>query len=66
MKKIVRIVWISALSGLAFLAACCTQNGLTRKERKQLLKEREQVEMELANYEYPSEEIYANHFDVFI
>ena len=66
MKKIVRIVWISALSGLAFLAACCTQNGLTRKERKQLLKEREQVEMELANYEYPSEEIYANHFDVFM
>ena len=48
MKIVVRTVWISALSGLAFLAACSTQNGLTRKERKQLIKEREQVEMQLA------------------
>ena len=48
MKKVVRIVWISALTGLAFLSACITQNGLTRKERKQLRKEREQVEMQLA------------------
>ena len=48
MKKIVRIVWISALTGLTFLSACWTQNGLTRRERKQLLKEREQVEMQLA------------------
>lgn len=48
MKKIVRIVWISALTGLAFLSACLTQNGLTRRERKQLLKEREQVETQLA------------------
>ena len=47
MKKVVRTVWISTLSGLAFLAACCTQNGLTRKERKQLAKEREEVMMEL-------------------
>ena len=48
MKKIVRVVWISALTGLAFLSACLTQNGLTRKERKQLRKEREQVEIQLA------------------
>ena len=47
MKKVVRTVWISTLSGLAFLTACCTQNGLTRKERKQLTKEREEVMMEL-------------------
>lgn len=47
MKKIIRTVWISALSGLAFLSACCTQNGLTRKERKQLTKEREEVMLEL-------------------
>ena len=47
MKKVVRIVWISALSGLAFLAACCTQHGLTRKERKQLVQERDEVMMEL-------------------
>ena len=48
MKKVVRIVWISALTGLAFLSACLTQNGLSRRERKQLMKEREQVEMQLA------------------
>ena len=47
MKKVVRVVWISALSGLAFLGACCSQNGLTRKERKQLTKERELVMMVL-------------------
>lgn len=47
MKKVVRTVWISALSGLAFLAACCTQNGLSRKERKQLVQERKEVMMEL-------------------
>ncbi len=47
MKKIVRVVWISVLSGLAFLAACCSQNGLSRKERKQLVKEREEVMLEL-------------------
>ena len=43
MKKVVRIVWIGALSGMAFLAACCSQNGLTRKERKQLVKERDSI-----------------------
>lgn len=51
MKKVVRMVWISALSGLAFLSACCTQNGLTRKERKKLVAEREHVEMELASFQ---------------
>lgn len=61
MKKVVRSVWISALSGLAFLGACCSQNGLTRKERKQLIKEREQVEMQLSKVkshelEYPKED----------
>lgn len=44
MKKVVRTVWIGALSGLAFLAACCSQNGLTRKERKQLVKERDSIQ----------------------
>lgn len=47
MKKIVRIVWISALSGLAFLTACWTHNGLTKKERKQLTEERVALEREL-------------------
>ena len=47
MKKVVRTFWIGTLSGLAFLTACCTQNGLTRKERKQLVKEREEIMVEL-------------------
>lgn len=48
MKKVVRIVWISLLSGLAFLVACTCQNKLTRAEKKQLKQERavimEQIE----------------------
>ena len=64
MKKVVRSVWICALSGLAFLGACCTQNGLTRKERKQLLKEREQVEMQLSNYK--CDEIDTPFIDVYM
>ena len=51
MKKVVRTVWIGALSGLAFLAACCTQNGLTRKERKQLVKERDSIQAILTSRE---------------
>ena len=44
MKKIVRTVWISALSGLAFLTACCTTKGLSKSERKQLVKERDSIQ----------------------
>lgn len=51
MKKVVRTVWIGTLSGLAFLAACCTQNGLTRKERKQLVKERDSIQAILTSRE---------------
>lgn len=40
MKKVVRTVWISLLSGLAFLVACTTPKGLTREEKKQLKAER--------------------------
>ena len=65
MKKVVRTVWIGALSGLAFLAACCTQNGLTRKERKQLVKERDSIQEILTRREgaavYGSPEIIANY-----
>ena len=60
MNKVVRIVWISALTGLAFLSACLTQNGLTRKQRKQLIKERQQVEMELANFGMGDIHLYGN------
>ena len=40
MKKVVRTVWISLLSGLAFLVACTSGKGLTRAEKKQLKQER--------------------------
>lgn len=40
MKKVVRTVWISLLSGLAFLVACTTPKGLSRAEKKQLKAER--------------------------
>ena len=44
MKKVVRTVWISVLSGLAFLTACCTSKGLSKSERKQLIKERDSIQ----------------------
>ena len=44
MKKVVRIVWIGALSGLAFLAACCSSKGLTRAEKKQLKRDRDSIQ----------------------
>ena len=45
MKKVVRSIWISALTGLAFLGACCTtKGGLSRAERKQLIKERDSIQ----------------------
>ena len=47
MKKIVRTVWISMLTGLAFLVACTTHNRLTRAERKQLKSERTTIEESL-------------------
>ena len=43
MKKIVRTVWISILSGLAFLVACTTSKGLSRAEKKQLKAERVEI-----------------------
>ena len=44
MKKVVRTVWICALSGLAFFTACCSSNGLTRAERKQLKHDRDSIQ----------------------
>ena len=43
MKKIVRTVWISILSGLAFLVACTSTKGLSRAEKKQLKAERVEI-----------------------
>lgn len=43
MKKVVRTVWISLLSGLAFLVACTSPKGLTRAEKKQLKAERTEL-----------------------
>lgn len=60
MKKVVRTVWISLLSGLAFLTACTCTKGLSRAERKQLKEERsalleayQQKEQEAASYTNP-------------
>lgn len=47
MKKVVRTVWISMLTGLAFLVACHAQNHLTRAEKKQLKAERAAIEAEI-------------------
>ena len=44
MKKIVRIVWIGTLTGVAFLAACCSPKGLTRAEKKQLKRDRDSIQ----------------------
>lgn len=44
MKKVVRTVWISALSGLAFLAACCASRGVSKAERRQLIKDRDSIQ----------------------
>ena len=65
MKKVVRTVWISALSGLAFLAACCSTKGLSKAERKQLIKERDSIQEILTRREgaavYGSPEIIARY-----
>ena len=65
MKKVVRTVWIGALSGLAFLAACCTTKGLSRAEKKQLIHERDSIQDILTRREgaavYGSPEIIARY-----
>ena len=65
MKKVVRIVWIGALSGIAFLAACCSAKGLSKAERKQLVKERDSIQNILSRREgaavYGSPEIIAGY-----
>lgn len=47
MKKVVRTVWISLLTGLAFLVACGSPKGLTRAEKKQLKAERSAIITEI-------------------
>ena len=65
MKKVVRTVWIGTLSGLAFLAACCSAKGLSKAERKQLVKERDSIQEILTRREgaavYGSPEIIARY-----
>lgn len=56
MKKVVRIVWIGALTGLAFLAACCSTKGLTRAEKKQLKKDRDSIQEILKIHEMATHE----------
>ena len=65
MKKIVRTVYIGALSGLAFLAACCTTKGLSKAEKKQLIHDRDSIQGILTRREgaavYGSPEIIAKY-----
>ena len=65
MKKVVQTVWICALTGMAFLAACCTSKGLTRAERKQLKHDRDSIQEILKMREmsavYGSPEIIADY-----
>jgi hypothetical protein len=66
MKKVVRTIWIGTLSGLAFLAACgTTKGGLTKAERKQLIKERDSIQEILSSREgstiYGTPEIMAQY-----
>jgi hypothetical protein len=56
MKKVVRTVWISTLSGLAFLAACCSTNGLTKEERKQLKRDRDSIQEALKMHQMATPE----------
>ena len=65
MKKVVRTVWIGALSGLAFFAACCSAKGLSKAEKRQLEQERDSIQQILASREgaavYGSPEIIARY-----
>ncbi len=65
MKKVVRTVWIGALSGLAFLAACCSTKGLSKAEKRQLEHERDSIQDILTRREgaavYGSPEIIARY-----
>jgi ubiquinone biosynthesis protein UbiJ len=65
MKKVVQTVWICALTGMAFLAACCTSKGLTRAERKQLKHDRDSIQEILKMREmsavYGSPEVIADY-----
>ena len=65
MRKVVRTIWISALSGLAFLAACCSTKGLSKAEKKQLERERDSIQDILSRREgaavYGSPEITARY-----
>lgn len=65
MKKIVRTVWISVLSGMAFLTACSSSRGVSKAERQQLIKERDSLQEMLTRREgaavYGSPEIIAEY-----
>ena len=65
MKKVVRTVWICALSGLAFLTACSTSKGLSKQKRKELIKERDSIQDILTRREgaavYGTPDVIANY-----
>lgn len=44
MKKFGRTIWVGILTGLAFLAACNSNKGLTKAEKEQLVRERDSIQ----------------------
>lgn len=51
MKRFGRTIWIAVLSAAAFLVACVSSNGLTKKERAQLVRERDSIQEILSRRE---------------
>mgnify|MGYP003321112290 CR=1 FL=1 len=51
MKKVVRIVWISLLSGLAFLAACVSNHNSSKGSKFETLYGSPEVDAPVANQE---------------
>ena len=50
MKRIVRVVWISVLTGMAFLVACTCHNRISKQEKKELLDKRSAIVEKLHQY----------------
>ena len=44
MKKVTRTLWVGLLSALALMTACFSSKGLSKRERAQLVKERDSIQ----------------------
>jgi len=63
MKKVTRTLWVGLLSALALMTACFSSKGLSKRERAQLVKERDSIQQIITQREgacvYGSPEIIA-------